>query len=324
MAAVRAAYVVVFLGSLAGLALATAILAGGHGRPATVAAALGLDAPDPPGLARRRAIAVATLTAECMARLGLTWAPIPDPEPTIPDPDLDPVAWADRWGFGISTTIGTPPSVADPDANLAALAGASDATRDRYAVALDGGEGRGGCRTTATETVHGLRDRLLTPLRGALAALDRAIAADPRIAAAAADWARCVAPVAGGLAPDRRTLAPTLTTDIARALSTSRPLARHLRRIREEERRVAGRLARCEVAYASRRAAVAARHEAAFVAAHRVALEAIGTAIRAAEATLPQPGSSPSWRAVGLSPGSAAGSPSLGPGSTAGSPSLGP
>lgn len=308
----RAAYAALSLGSLAGLALASAILAGVHGPPATVAAALGLDAPDPPGLAERRAMAVATLTADCMARRGLRWAPIPDPVPSFPDPDLEPVAWADRWGFGISTTIGAPGPEAVPDANLATMAGASEATRDRYAVALDGDAGRGGCRTIATEAVHGLRDRLLTPLRGALAELDRAIAADPRMAAAVAVWARCVAPIARGHAPDRRTLAAALTTDVGRTLSTPGPLAPRLRRIREEERRIAGRLARCEVAYASRRAAVAARHEAAFVTAHRVALEAIGAAIRAAEAALPQPGSSASWR-PGSAPGVTSGSPSLGP-----------
>jgi hypothetical protein len=321
---VRAAYAALFLGSIVGLALATAILAGVHARPATVSAALGLDTRDPPGLGARRATAVATLTADCMARRGLRWDPIPDPIPSIPDPDLDPVAWADRWGFGISTSVGAPAPDAVPDANLAAIAGAPDATRERYVAALDGAAG---CRTMATEAVHGLRERLLTPLRSALADLDRTIAADPRMAAARAEWARCVAPVAHGHPPDRRTLAAALTSDLVRALSTPGPVAPRLRRIRDEERRIAGRLARCEVAYASRRAVVAARHESAFVAAHQVALDAIGAAIRAAEGSLPQPGSSASrWsrEAAGVTSGSGVTAGVTSGSLSVGSPSVGP
>ena len=54
-----------------------------------------------------------------------------------------------------------------------------------------------------------------------------------------------------------------------------------------EERRVATVLARCDADYQRARAAVAAPFEAAFVARHRRMLEAVGAAIRSAEAALP-------------------------------------
>lgn len=289
LVAVRAAYAALAFGLIGGLAVATAVLSSRGDRPVTVAAALGIDRPAGE-LERRRSEAVAVLVAQCMARHGLRWTAVPDPGPPIPDPDLGPVDWAKRWGFGVSTTVGTPPVVADLDPNMAGLDAFDPAVRDVYRRALHG-EGRvPGCHATATEKVFGLRDRLLAPLRPALEALDARIAADPAALRAVAAWRACVAPVAGGLAVDRRSLPGALLeryTARVRSVVPGPSSVAGLAALQADERRVASAVAECELAYAAGRSAAAAPHEAAFVAEHRQALEGIGSTIRAAEAALP-------------------------------------
>lgn len=282
----RAGYTAIVLGLVGGVLAATALLSAVAAQPVTVARALGLDGPDPPGLATRRAAAVAVLIATCMTDLGQEWDPVPEPTPFLPDAELDPEAWAARWGFGVSTAAGMPatPVVADP--NAARLASLTPVDRTVYTAALHGTSGRPGCQPAATATVYGLRDRLTAPLRSDLAALQAAIDADPAMTRARDAWAACAATLTGGRPPDRTTLTASLVRSfVERASTEADPSARAS--LQAEERRVATILAGCEVDFATARTGVAARHEAAFVAAHAAALKAIAAAIRAAEAALP-------------------------------------
>ena len=286
----RAAYAALVLGLLGGIGLATAVLSVAQPEPVTVEAALGLDRPDST-IDRRRAEAVALLTAECMARLGIPWRAVPEPVPSLPDAGLAPVAWADRWGFGVATMVGDGPALEPAAAgSLSPEPRPSDADRGPTAIqrALLGEPGRPGCRQTATDTVYGLRDRLLRPLRPELDALQRAIEADVGLGHALTAWRTCVAPVADGLALDRRSLPSALIQRSADRLAVLPPGdTPALRRLQAAERRDAGIAARCEVGYTTARSALAGSYEARFVAHHRAALEAIGRAIAAAEAALP-------------------------------------
>lgn len=284
----RAAFAVILFGLAGGMGLATAVLSNADDRPTTVATALGIDAVGPT-LDRRRAEAVAVLVADCMRQRGLHWAAVPEPAPPIPDPELDPVAWAKRWGFGQSTMVGIAPVQATADPNRAALESPDGSTRDAYRQALHGEHGLPGCHETATDAVFGARDRLLAPLRSALAGLDARIASDADTVQAVSTWRSCVGPVTAGLAADRRSLPGALLGSFdarIRRLAAPRAVV-GLAAIQAEERRVATVVAECEVAYAAARATAAAPHEAAFVAEHRAALTTIGAAIRAEEAGLP-------------------------------------
>jgi hypothetical protein len=285
---VRAAFAVILLGLSGGIGLATAVLSEAGDRPTTVAAALGLDRADP-ALDARRAEAVAVLIAECMRRRGLHWAAVAEPVLAVPDENLDPVDWARRWGFGVSTMVGNRPDAALLDPNVAAMEANDPSVREAYRGALHGKDGSPGCHPAATDAVFGARDRLLAPLRPALDALDARIAGDPTTQRAAASWRTCVGPVTAGLAADRRSLAAALLERYdaqVRRLAGLRSVA-GLATLQAEERRVATVVAECELAFATARASAAARHEAAFIAEHRAALASIGAAIRAAEAGLP-------------------------------------
>ena len=204
------------LGLAGGVGLATAVLSAAPDRPTTVAAALGLDRADP-ALDGRRAEAVAILIADCMRRPGLQWTAVPEPAPAVPDGSLDPVAWARRWGFGLSTMVGSRSDPASVDANVAPLEAEDPSVREAYRRALHGGDGSPGCHATATDAVFGARDRLLAPLRPGLDALDARIAADPETQRAVATWRTCVGPVTAGLAADRRSLPASSTIVSGRA-----------------------------------------------------------------------------------------------------------
>jgi hypothetical protein len=288
--AVRAAYAALILGITGGIWLATMVLpdAAVH-RPATVADALAVD-PAGPALDRRRAEATAVLVAACMAGHGMRWEPIPEPPPAMPDPDLGPIDWARRWGFGVSTMVELPEQIVGRDPNLASVAAVPQDERDAYLRALHGDASAAGCQATASASVYGLRDRLLAPLRPALQALDARIAADPAAARVVAAWRTCVGPVAAGLAADRRTLPAALLQRFAgRAAAIGRGIGGlvGLAALQADERRVATAVASCEVEFTEARAAAAAQHEAAFVDEHRDTLVSIGAAIRSAESALP-------------------------------------
>jgi hypothetical protein len=222
-----------------------------------------------------------------MRRRGLLWQPVPEPAPDVPDPSLDPVAWADRWGFGVSTMIDRPAPTGTADQNIDALASMPVAEKDAYRIALHGSAGHPGCHEISSQGVYGLRDRLLRPLRAELDVLDAAIEADQGTAKALAIWRGCVATVSAGLAIDRRSLPRALIRRFAdRTMATSRGSSM-MRALQADERRVAGVVARCEVAYSAARTFAAAPLEAAFIDAHREAIVGIGAAIRSAEAALP-------------------------------------
>jgi hypothetical protein len=285
LVAVRAVYGALTLGLVAGLWLTTTVLSSVSHRSTTVEEALGLGAATAE-LDGRRAVAVAVLTSACMRSLGLRWQPVPEPPPEVPDPDLGPVAWADRWGFGVSTIPARPAGAAD-DPNLDAIATLPDGLGSRYRTALHGSPGQPGCQETARESVYGLRDRLLRPLRAELDALEAAVTADPGLGRAVAVWRGCVGRVAGGLPVDRRSLPSALLQRFAARTADVEPGSPRLGAIQQDERRVAGVVARCEATYTDTRTLIAARYEAAFVARHEAALSAVGATIRAAEAALP-------------------------------------
>ena len=284
---VRAGYLATALAILGAVAVSLVVGAWVAPAPTTVAAALGLDDAEDPALERRRAIAVARQTGSCMAEQGFTYLAIPAPAPDIPDADLDPVAWAGRWGFGISTAVGGTASI-HPDPNAQRAVGLDPATRDRYERSLHGRDGVPGCLTRATEAVFGLRERLLSPLRTDLVALDRAIEADPGMTAIREAWRSCVGPslVAVGIEPDvidRSRLPSQVTAAVIARLEQDRNDPTRLAGLQAAERRVAVDLARCEIRFAAGRALVASPHESTFVREHGAELDRIGTAIREAE-----------------------------------------
>lgn len=285
----RAAYAALILGIAGGIWLATTVLSGAVDRPTTVVDALGVE-PTGSELDRRRAEAVAVLVAACMGSHGLRWTPVPEPPPAIPDPQLGPVDWARRWGFGVSTTVGRPEPTPVKDPNLASVADLPPAERAAHLRTLHGDGSSDGCQAVASEAVYGLRDRLLAPIRPALQALDDRIAADPVAARVGAIWRACVGPVAPGLPADRRTLPGALLERFAgRSAAIDRGIhgVAALAALQADERRVATTVARCEADFTAARAGAAAPHEAAFVDEHRAMLASIGAAIRAAESALP-------------------------------------
>lgn len=287
----RAAYAALILGVVGGFILATGVLSGRVGsRPATVASALAIDVPGV-DLDRRRAEAVAVLVARCMTRQGFSWVPWVEPPPPLPDPDLPPVVWAERWGFGIATTAGRPLPVSAADPNLARLSRIGPDERDAMSRALYGsGGGAIGCQAGATDEVYGLRRRLMAPLAPALTALEARIATDAAADGVLAAWRACVEPVAGDVEVDRAHLAGVLMARVSERMdalgSTPRAVV-NLAGIQAEERHAATLLARCDAEFSADRAEVAAPHEAAFVDQHRGVLDRIGATIRDAEAALP-------------------------------------
>jgi hypothetical protein len=249
--------------------------------------AAALDLPGGPELDRRRASAVALRTASCMTAAGHPFQPWVEPPPVIPDADLDPIAWAERWGFGISTADEPLPGPAI-DPNLARIAALPTAQRLRATEDLFGSDARAGCQPLAADHVYGLRERVLLPLRPGLTALGARIEADPVVVAARAGWLDCVAPWippgapgpsgAGDLEPVRAWFAwraaIAVDADVRQAVEL-------------DERRVAAAFARCDVRLHEDRRRAASPHEQAFVSVHRVELDELAAIIRREEAGYP-------------------------------------
>ncbi len=262
--------------------LPVAILGGiavGHGDAAPpdgrgpVAAAL--DLAGGPALDARRAAAVADATGRCLADRGIVMAVPVDLPPPVPDAGLDPIAWAGRWGFGISTRAAEVGTTRVPDAGPRLDAAARSA--------LFGDAGRPGCQERARIEVYGLRDRLLAPLRPALEALGARIDADPGSRAADVAWVGCAGTVLEPLAGVPR---PVRVGDLdpVRTWFAAQPGTAALQAL---ERRVAAGIARCDLARVDARRHAAWPHEEAFVATHRERLAGIAVSIRAAEAAYP-------------------------------------
>lgn len=282
-----------------GLAVVGAALAGAVVLPVatpatTIRDALGLGAADPPDLDARRAEAVARYVAACIARRGMPYAAIPEPPPPVPDADLDPVAWAERWGFGVSTSVGAAAAAPFADPNAAYAATLAEPERAAYRRALHGDDGTGGCHGRATAAIYGLRDRLLAPLREDLASLERSIDGDPAMEFVRSSWRRCAMSAVRGLGLglgeadfERRTLPDRLLDVFGARAQSAGANAGALAATRRAERRVAAGIAHCEVAFVAARDQVARRYEARFVRTHAATLARIGRAIRDAEAALP-------------------------------------
>jgi hypothetical protein len=266
----RAAWVALIAGVALGVAVVAAVPApaGGLG---PVARALALD--HGPDLDARRAAAVAEAARHCLARDGISARPLPEPTPVIPDAELDPIAWAERWGFGITTASGW------HGGTVVDLPVASDSA----------GPERAACQEEAALAVYGLRDRLLAPLRPALAALGASIDADPATVAADAAWTACVDPASAALDPPVAPPTEPGRLEAIRGWFAARAGPRPDPSIVALERRVAAAIARCDLAFVELRRRAADPHERAFVREHGPALRRIGAAIRAAEAAYPGP-----------------------------------
>ena len=290
LVAVRAAYAALILGLVVGLAVATGVLSRRSAPPqATVAGALGIDVPGD-DIDRRRAEAAAVLVSRCMTRHGFAWAPWIEPPPAVPDPDLGPVAWAERWGFGISTLAAHQHAVEPGDPNLTALGALGPDARDEARRALFGDRVAPGCQVIATEEVYGLRARLLAPLRPALDELDARVAGDPAAIALVSTWRSCVAPLTSGMTVDRDRLPERVMAAISdrlAALGETPAAVAGRAAIVAEERHAATVLAGCEETFSTARAVVAAPYEASFTREHGDALRRVGAEIRMAEAALP-------------------------------------
>jgi hypothetical protein len=291
LVAVRAAYAALLLGLVGGVLLATGVLSSGPSPPAaTVADVLGLDVPGS-DIERRRGEAVAVLVARCMTRNGFAWTPWVEPSPTVPDADLGPIPWAERWGFGISTVPRRPQPVEPGDPNMATLVRLPPDERDALHRALYGDRAGPGCQAVATDEVYGLRERSIAQLRPALDALDARIAADPDAETLVSTWRTCVVPVTHGMPTIQRGELPArvmagISGRLAGLGRTPAAVA-GLAALQAEERRAATVLARCETAFSAGRSVVAAPYEAAFTLEHGDALRRIGAEVRAAEAALP-------------------------------------
>jgi hypothetical protein len=183
----------------------------------------------------------------------------------------------------VSTMVGRPEPEPPSDPNLDSVATSSPDARDGYREALDG---RGGCRTTATDSVYGIRERALAPLQASLRDLEAGIAASAAAVRATDTWRRCVEPVADGRALDPRTLPSSLRERSMQRLMALGQIG-GLVALQVDERRVATILAECDARYERARADAAEPFEATFVGEHRTTIEAIGAAIRSAEAALP-------------------------------------
>lgn len=279
----------VLLGALVGADVSPAATVGAA-RPWTVAAAMGLDAPGVVrDLDRRRAAAVAWHTARCMAGRGFVHIAVVEPDPEIPDGDLDPVSWAERWGFGISTAVLLPARPTTTDRNLVRISAMAPEARRAALQALLGDDRVVGCAATAGRTVHGLRDRELAPLRSEFAALAAAIedAAETRVALDR--WRACV-----GTDTDRRDYLASLLDSFRRRAEGLQARPSAMAALQAEERTAAATVARCESAYGAARARVRERMEATFADRHRATLSAIGARIRRVESAYPDlPRSSP-------------------------------
>ncbi len=189
----RSAAVVVPV-AMAALVIAIALEPGLGRQPVGLADYLGWRDTRTPELDAREALVVQRRIAACMSALGLSYREFVEPPPAIPDAELGPREWAEKWGFGVSTSVGIAgamPPATDP--NLAYVESLAPDARDAYRVALYGSGATPGCNGQANDLVYGRHDRLLAGLAAELAGLEDAIARDARMVLADARWMACIA-----------------------------------------------------------------------------------------------------------------------------------
>jgi len=151
--------------------------------------------------------------AQCMAALGWQYTPV-DPTVAPGEPGTD--EFRDRYGYGITTFIGaTPdPAIDEPDPNAAYVATLGPVEQERYLNDLYGppdeeaagdettttlaGTAPAGCQGQARSFVYTDVPTLDTDAQQRLDGALGTIRGDPRVVAATADWAACVAAAANG------------------------------------------------------------------------------------------------------------------------------
>lgn len=149
--------------------------------------------------------------AQCMAALGWQYTPV-DPTVAPGEPGTD--EFRQRYGYGITTFIGAPPdpTLDEPDPNAAYVATLGPVEQERYLDDLYGPPDEGaagdettttvadtapaGCQGQARSFVYGDIPTLDTNAQQRLDAALGAIRGDPRVVAATAEWAACVAEAA--------------------------------------------------------------------------------------------------------------------------------
>lgn len=208
-----------------GAALATGLTGCGAAEPATdenlgALDRMWLDASEESE--RSRQAEIERRIAECMSEEGFEYIPVEEPtadDEDVPDPGT--VEFAEQWGYGIvdnpwdaeqSVQVG----LAADDPNRAIVDAMSEAEREAYYAALwgpqmhagvepdeDGGYEppswqEMGCAGAAYHEVQGApltapAQGIDDPLWDEMVDLERATAADPRVLAAEAEWASCMA-----------------------------------------------------------------------------------------------------------------------------------
>src|SRR5437773_3278274 len=186
---------------------------------------LGLNDPATSGTrAKLEDQATEELVASCMASRGFTYRPRRDGPPQPPDPELAPVEWAEKWGFGIATSVGTSTDESlEADPNDSYIQSLSGTQRNAFFTALRGAaepaasSAPEGCLPLANDQVYGRYNSVLTPVSDALESIGPDIHQDSRVAPAIADWASCH--VGAGLPRDHpERVAQRLASDVSTQL----------------------------------------------------------------------------------------------------------
>ncbi len=171
--------------------------------------------------------------AQCMAALGWQYTPV---DPTVAPGEPGTAEFRERYGYGITTFIGaTPdPAIDEPDPNAAYVATLGAVEQERYLNDLYGppdeeasgdetttivaGAAPAGCQGQARSFVYTDVPTLNGDAQQRLDAALGSIRGDPRVVAATADWAACVATAATGPAwafADTEAIQPYLEAKLA-------------------------------------------------------------------------------------------------------------
>jgi hypothetical protein len=219
-----------------------------------------------------------------------------------PDAELSPRAWAERWGFGIATSVGVvSPSAPRPDPNLEYVATLSPSQAEQYRTALYGSSTEPGCADQAADRVYGRYEQVLDPLGPEIDQMEQAIRSDTRTITLTMAWLECVSD--DDFRPSsREALVPELTEVLQAKLAEvmGPPPGRsdfdtaELRAIQRREIELALRTIDCDTRFEHRFSEVRAEHERAFISAHEDELVEVRTQMDAIERSLRLAPASPS------------------------------